>query len=407
MTVKPSDVADTSVIPMSVLTTWTVVQGNQLLIYMGRGKNTAIAILYNTGIIDTPVFTLYNVCVFEQSNLVGNSQLAVTDPNQSVNVVSGTSTIVNESGATQQINISMDDIRKGIDFAKQYMDLYKSFNGGKEFGGKEFGGKEFGGSTGSPAEDFNQYMLKTQLVPPVYPIQCNCGSSCSKCDSSGTNAVSAATGVTTGTGAAATAATGAGTTAATGAGTTATGTGAAATTTGTNGRYNVLQDAGQLARDASSGVGKIVSDVGGEVGDLARDAGSGVGSLVRDTGSGVTGLVKDIGGGVGGFVKDVGSGVGGFVKDIGSGVGGFVKDVGSGTLNLGREIVGDRDYNNNYNNNNNNNNNNGYPRNNSRSAYPSNKAQVYGVDTNNAYGAVPEKPGNYRPMPASLSAFGR
>ena len=130
----------------------------------------------------------------------------------------------------------------------------------------------------------SNYLLKTEVVPPVCPT-------CPSCPNSG---------VCTDCG----------------------GKGGSGTKTGSG------DSASSLARDAGTGATNLV-----------RDGADGATNIARDAASGTLQVGKDVISGTKDTVGEVASGTGEFVKDGASGVYGAAKDVTQGTVGLGREIV--------------------------------------------------------------------
>ena len=121
------------------------------------------------------------------------------------------------------------------------------------------------------------YILKTQIVPPVCPTcpMCPKDVTCTNCGGNG-------------------------------------GSG----TKSSNGKSVVGDTVGEvtdLARDATSGAADLGRDAVGGAVDLGRDAVGGVVDLGREIVGGATGLVKDVTGGAFGLVRDAGSGVAGIL----------------------------------------------------------------------------------------------
>lgn len=85
--------------------------------------------------------------------------------------------------------------------------------------------------------------------------------------------------------------------------------------------------------------GNAVRDVVSETTGLARDAVSGTAGLARDAASGTVGFAKDAVSGTAGFAKDAVSGTAGFAKDAVSGTAGFAKDLVTGTVDLAKGLV--------------------------------------------------------------------
>lgn len=131
----------------------------------------------------------------------------------------------------------------------------------------------------------NDYMLKTQIVPPVCPT-------CPSCSV-------AHSGVCTNCG----------------------GQGGSGTQT--------------KASDKKEGEDK--DDEGKEVVDLLKSTGSGATSLVRDAGSGATSLVRDTASGTVGLAKDTASGTVGLAKETVGGAVGLAKETVGGAVGLAKE----------------------------------------------------------------------
>ena len=148
----------------------------------------------------------------------------------------------------------------------------------------------------------NDYLLKTEVVPPVCPSCPSCpscpgGGACSSCGGHG-------------------------------------GSG-----TNTNGSTQKLTSK-KLAKDFGSGAT-----------NLLRDGAKGTTNLIRDGAGGVTSIAKDSVNGVGNFAKESASGIGNFAKDSASGIGNFAKDIAGGAAlgtaaavggvyGMGRDAVG-------------------------------------------------------------------
>lgn len=231
----------------------------------------------------------------------------------------------------------------------------------------------------------SNYLLKTEVVPPVCPT-------CPSCPNSG---------VCTDCG----------------------GNGGSGTKTGSGGSGD---SASSLARDAGTGATNLVRDGADGATNIARDTASGTLQVGKDVVSGTKDTVGDIASGTKDTIGQVASGTGEFVKDGVSGVYGAAKDVTQGTVGLGREIVqgvggifgagsggagpstANGGYYNSY----------GGP---GGYGYPQPGPQVPGgymnpgqyrtpgQDPYSYYGAVPGKAGgaNYMPRTADFSSFGR
>jgi len=128
----------------------------------------------------------------------------------------------------------------------------------------------------------NDYMLKTQVVPPVCPTCPSCSSGSGVCTHCGGNGGS-----------------------------------------------------GTQGTDNESGGGK-----GPTLGQIVENTGSGTKELLEETGSGATNLVRDAGGAAAGLGVSAVQGTVGLGKDIVGGTVGLGKDIVGGTVGLGKDIVG-------------------------------------------------------------------
>ena len=150
--------------------------------------------------------------------------------------------------------------------------------------------KEMQGIFGS--SDSN-YLLKTEVVPPVCPTCPSCPNTgvCTNCGGNGGSGTNNSGGVT------------------------------------------------GLARDAGTGATNLARDGATGATNLARDTASGATNMAKDAASGTYGVGKEIVSGTGETVGNVASGTGEFAKDAASGVYGAAKDVTQGTIGLGREVA--------------------------------------------------------------------
>ena len=272
---------------------------------------------------------------------------------------------------------------------------------------------------------YSNYLLKTEVVPPVCPTcpSCNAGSGvCTNCGGNGGG----------------------------GTGSSSEGPLSKFLENSGSGASNLLKDsasgAGNFVKDSASGAGNFVKDSASGAGNFVKDSASGAGNFVKDSASGAGNFARDSASGAGNFARDSASGAGNFVKDsasgafdatkqIASGGYGVTKDVVGGTVGIGREIVGgvggflhraeENGYNNNYgngnnnnnHNNNNNNNNTGYQNSYGGPQYnqggylnPSQQqAKTLGQDPYSYYGTLPPRDGgkNFLPITANFSAFGK
>jgi hypothetical protein len=146
---------------------------------------------------------------------------------------------------------------------------------------------------GGPWENPDDYIRKTQIVPPVCPA---CPA-CPKIDLSGICTNCGGNG----------------------------GAGAMGSVTGT---------AAGLARDAGSGATNLARDAGSGATNLARDTASGAAGFAKETAGGAVGLAKDTVGGTVGLARDTVGGTVGLARETAGGVGGMLKSAGSGIAGI-------------------------------------------------------------------------
>jgi len=138
----------------------------------------------------------------------------------------------------------------------------------------------------------NDYMLKTQIVPPVCPT-------CPSCS--------------------------------------VTHTGVCTSCGGQGGAGTQTQSSDKKDDDKKESEDKDDKDKDGEVVDLLKSTGSGATSLVRDAGSGATSLARDTASGTVGLAKETASGTVGLVKETVGGTVGLAKETVGGAVGLARE----------------------------------------------------------------------
>ena len=195
----------------------------------------------------------------------------------------------------------------------------------------------------------DDYILKTQIVPPVCPTcpMCPKDVTCTNCGGNGGSGTKAS-----------------------------------------NGKSIV-------GGNASNGK-SVLGDTVDEVTDLARDATSGAVDLGRDATSGAVGLGREIIGGALGLGREIIGGATGLVQDVTGGATGLIRDAGSGVAGIltpaqqrqQQQQIGNS---------------------NGRMAYQQtggNGGQYYGTNNNyTRYGALPERPSNFIPRTADFSSF--
>ena len=262
------------------------------------------------------------------------------------------------------------------DYYRFWNDYYRMYNGDNNF-----------------SED---YMLKTQIVPPVCPSCPSCSGSCGTCSNcggkggSGTLNTSGSSVVPENVTASVNV--------------NSAGVSAVGTTGSKNMVNNTVNQTGTVVSGTVNTAGNLVNKTLDTTGNLLTSAGSGATDLVKSGAGGAVDLVKS---GAGGAVDLVKSGVGGAVDLVKSGAGGAVdllKSAGSGL----KEIAKD---------------NNGRPIYNTVGTAGASSvggagagtgsssvlgAGVAGVDNYSYYGALPTKgSNNYIPITADFSAFSK
>ena len=216
----------------------------------------------------------------------------------------------------------------------------------------------FGGYNGAT---INDYMLKTQIVPPVCPTCPSCPSSgvCNNCG----------------------------------------GKGGSGTSIGDGKSDNVAG----VANNAVTGTVGVAKDVvGGTVG-VAKDVVGGTVGLARDTVGGTVGLAKETVGGTVGLAKETVGGTVGLVKDAVGGTVGLAKEAVGGVANtfgrLAPAVLSNDGTNTNS------------GSGSSAGSYSAGggigTSITTGSDHSSYYGALPPKGGDYIPVTADFSRFGR
>jgi len=261
----------------------------------------------------------------------------------------------------------------------------------------------------NPSTYYSQdYLLKTQIVPPVCPSCPTCPSTtssgiCTNCGGSGGSGTLSSTG--------------------------------SSIVNGSNKQYDVtVQGDGEFATSANTdtlggattaqtmsvvagtenlaktGAG-VISGAVDKTGNVLQSTGSGVTNFAGNVVNSTTGLISGAGTGTANLLSNAGSGATSLVRDAGSGATSLARDAGSGITSL-------------FKNSGNNNNQNGQIGSSGQSSqggnygtYSSQRGQgSQGVgsyntgnspDTYSYYGALPSKGGNFIPVTADFSAFGR
>jgi hypothetical protein len=186
----------------------------------------------------------------------------------------------------------------------------------------------------------DDYILKTQVVPPVCPTCPNCPNSgtCTNCGGRGGSGTLGGDGSTISGG-------GSGGGGGGGGGLpsnlTLSGHGGYATSANpdTLGGATTIQTmefikgTENLAKTAAGSLGNVVNTAG----DIVKGAGTGTADILKSTGSGASNLLSSGASGVSGFVKDAASGIAGFTKDAVGGAVGLAKDTVGGAIDLAKD----------------------------------------------------------------------
>lgn len=317
------------------------------VVYMPLYQNTVVAVLQKST-SDSTQYTLQNVVRFTPSGaVIGSTNATTTTP-----VIATPATTSNDMA-----NYGSSNMPWGTDMLNNPIsDYYKWLM--------------FWNTNQRLSED---YMLKTQIIPPVCPSCPSCpacagnkdGGVCQKC--------------------------------------------------GGNGGSGTIDVNGKTLVDGDRKVGNLLYSTGSGATNLAKSAGSGAKDLLQDTGSGVKNVAYDVAGGVKGVAYDVAGGV----KNVAGGVKDVAYDVVGGVKNVAYDVVGG-----------------GANLIKSLGSGPTRVAGtsgsaaggaaaggaaagtnypggapvgngVAGVDNYSYYGALPSKGGNFMPITSDFSAFGK
>jgi hypothetical protein len=287
--------------------------GELMILYMPYKTNTVIALIqyYNSS---KNGLKLANVFRFTPNGLEKSSSSSVGMA--SVNAASANAASANAASANA---VSAVNPSTNLPTDPNHIsDYYKWFWYWNTVGG---------GSPAGSSKYSDDYILKTQVVPPVCPTcpTCPAVGACTNCGGSG------------------------------GSGTLSTSGDSVVKDTSNN---SVVKDTSNnsVVKDTSNN--SVVKDTGGNsrvsnptnnsAGGVMNNAVNTTGGLLYAGGSGATNLVKDAGSGATNLVKDAGSGAVDLVKSVGGGVGhvfdktldtttDLLKSTGSGIVNLGRQ----------------------------------------------------------------------
>ena len=309
--------------------------GQKMVLYCSSATNTIVAIVnYNS---TTKQYYLANVARFNSNNLVnGNANYVIPIGGGSCSG-STTSTTASTTATTTASTTSGSIpslLGQGSDsYISEYFKWYW------------FWKKSSGSSLNNPNDEFSEdYILKTQIVPPVCP-------SCPSCPSCSTG--------TTG--------------------------GVCANCGGNGGSGTLTTNGNTVVADTIKDKNIVRTAVGGAV-DLGKDAVGGAVDLTKDTVKGAVGLTKETVGGAVGLAKDTVGGAVGLVKDTVGGAVGLAKDV----LTPNPMYIGQT--NNNYG---------------TQNGQPRYGTQTTNADIYSYYGALPSRSSNFMPITADFSSFGK
>jgi hypothetical protein len=357
--------------------------------------------------------------------------------------------IMKYNASTQQFTVSNNNIcrfnSQGLDTGSQPVKTVDS-SGNKDVGGDYYKWLAYWNTVANSQGNYSQdYLLKTQIVPPVCPSCPSCphgGGACTNCGGqggSGTQGVGMPIGVPGGanmgpsTGAGAIGMSGAVVAGLDGSGNkqfdaTSMGSGnfvttanadtlGGATTIQTLGAVAGVEDVAKTGATALGTVTKTGADVINKTvdttGNVLTSAGTGATNLVGGTIGTAANLASSAGSGTVGLLRDTASGTVGLLKDTASGTVGLVKDAGSGAtkvLSQGPNRQGQGQsygqgqgygqYGNGYNNG-------GDRYKNGWMQAGAMQQGANGVDLYSGYGALPPKGSDFIPITSDFSAFGK
>lgn len=366
----------------NTITSWKIMDeyGNKLAKYIATGMDTLILLLSPTS--NGSSIGVYNMKIFDQNGLVRSSS---------------------SSGDSGHRPSSDSGHRPSSDSENIMSDYYKW----SMFWGKQGQGSSSSGSTTTGSGFSDDYILKTQIVPPVCPACPSCAVSTGTCTNCGGQGGSGTLN-------------NAGTSIA-----------QQDPNTAANLAYATGSGATRLVRDAATGATHLVRDTAAGATDLAKDVGAaallttgavalGAYGVGKEVASGAYGVGKEVVGGAYGVGKDVvGAG-----KDVVSGAYGVGKDVVGGVYGVGKDVIGGTigaltstsptqvnswgtgpatqtgGYNNSYGGP-------GQPGMQAPSPNTSNQGQNSVTDPYSYYGALSSKKSNFVPVTADFSRFGR
>ena len=314
---KANYTKETSVISTD-FNTWTAYdsKGNKMVLYISISQKTLLVIIEPD---NNNKYRIFNLKRFLTTGL---------DNGESSTKLSSSSTSNNNTSSTTTTNIKIDDYYKWF--------YLNSINRSQNLDNSNFS---------------DNYILKTQIVPPVCPSCPSCPSVSGVCTNCGGNGGSG--------------------------------------TQGTNVATQGTNTHGQPISNSVNATAGVVNNAVNTSANLLYAGASGTKDLVENTGSGVKDLVENTGSGVKDLVEDTGSGIVNLAKSVGSGITrlGASTDISNNNRNYNDNTINRLGY---YNSN-------GGP--------IINQSSV--TDPYSYFGAVPSKPGNFMPVTTDFSKFGR
>ena len=332
----------TSKITNSSFSSWLVTDtvGQNLVLYIRNALKTLVAVIQYD--VTQRIYNLVNVCRFNENGLdkghAGRNAYLTTNNHlmQSPTIPSSSNSLYVNTGNTNTGNIPNNALSE---YFKWYWFYKTNQNKNSEF-----------------SED---YILKTQIVPPVCPSCPACpscpGGVCGNCGGQGGSGTLSTTGNTV---------------------VKSTNIPGAVASLGTT--------AGDVAGKTIDATGKLVGGASG----LGEKAVTGTVGLAKETAGGAVGLTKETVGGAVGLAKETVGGAVGLVKEAGAGLKDLLK---SNPTDIRRNQIQSGEVN---------------------SQYQTSQASKYGTQTTGAdnysyYGALPPKSSNFMPITADFSAFGK
>lgn len=258
--------------------------GGNLVIYVPHQRKTLIIVLHKNSDGENTRFDMVQVCRFAKNMVIEtleDDEKTTSQPD--ANDDEKTQPDISDVTGNQKISDHSHSMAELVDLSNNISDYYKWY--------------WYWNSSGSLPVHFSEdYMLKTQMVPPVCPAcpSCNNGGCCTNCGGNG------GSGTVDGSG------------------------------------NSIVNEKNEKNRPVSDAYNKTLDTAT----DLLKSGGSGATNLVRDTASGATNLARDTASGVGNFAKDAAGNTVDLGKEIVGETVGLGKDVVGGTVGLGKDIVG-------------------------------------------------------------------